>query len=128
MAFSDRLKELRRRHNMTQDDLAKATKISRSALGMYEAGHREPNFETLEILADYFNVDMNTLLNKTTPPNTADLRISKDERDLNKFLERAEVMFDGDTYKLTADDREKIRAALKLAFYDAKKRNRRKKD
>lgn len=128
MAFSDRLKELRRRHNMTQDDLAKATKISRSALGMYEAGHREPNFETLEILADYFNVDMNTLLNKTTPANTADLRISKDERDLNKFLERAEVMFDGDTYKLTADDREKIRAALKLAFYDAKKRNRRKKD
>ncbi len=128
MAFSDRLKELRRRHNMTQDDLAKATKISRSALGMYEAGHREPNFETLEILADYFNVDMNTLLNKTTPPNTATLRISKDERDLNKFLERAEVMFDGDTYKLTADDREKIRAALKLAFYDAKKRNRRKKD
>lgn len=128
MAFSDRLKELRRRHNMTQNDLAKATKISRSALGMYEAGHREPNFETLEILADYFNVDMNTLLNKTTPPNTAALRISKDERDLNKFLERAEVMFDGDTYKLTADDREKIRAALKLAFYDAKKRNRRKKD
>ena len=128
MEFSDRLKELRRRHNMTQDDLAKATKISRSALGMYEAGHREPNFETLEILADYFNVDMNTLLNKTTPPNTATLRISKDERDLNKFLERAEVMFDGDTYKLTADDREKIRAALKLAFYDAKKRNRRKKD
>ena len=95
---------------------------------MYEAGHREPNFETLEILADYFNVDMNTLLNKTIPPNTATLRISKDERDLNKFLERAEVMFDGDTYKLTADDREKIRAALKLAFYDAKKRNRRKKD
>lgn len=128
MAFGAKLKELRRHHNLTQDDLAKATKISRSALGMYEAGHREPNFETLEILADYFNVDMNTLLSKQPPGSDPMQHISKEERDLNKFLERAEVMFDGDTYKLTADDREKIRAALKLAFYDAKKRNRRKKD
>jgi repressor LexA len=32
---------------------------------MYERGEREPNFETLEAIADVFNVDMNYLLGKT---------------------------------------------------------------
>ena len=32
---------------------------------MYEAGDREPNFETLEAIADTFNVNMDTLLGKT---------------------------------------------------------------
>ncbi len=36
-------------------------------------------------------------------------------------------MFDGDTYKLNDDDRAKIRAALELALWDAKERNKRKK-
>ena len=31
---------------------------------MYENGNREPNFETLELLADFFNIDMDTLLDK----------------------------------------------------------------
>ena len=32
---------------------------------MYERGEREPNFETLELISDFFNVDMNYLLGKT---------------------------------------------------------------
>ena len=36
---------------------------------MYERGEREPNFETLEVIADYFNVDMDYLLGKTNTPN-----------------------------------------------------------
>lgn len=31
---------------------------------MYESGRREPNFEVLETIADFFNVDMNYLLGK----------------------------------------------------------------
>ena len=46
---------------MTQDTLAKRLGISRSAIGMYESGEREPDFETLEAIADTFRVDMNTL-------------------------------------------------------------------
>ena len=34
---------------------------------MYENGNREPKFETLEVIADFFNVDMNTLLDKKQP-------------------------------------------------------------
>lgn len=62
--FSNRLRELRREKQLTQEDLAKALKISKSAISMYENGNREPDFETLEAIADYFNVDMNYLLGK----------------------------------------------------------------
>lgn len=52
---------------------------------------------------------------------------NKDDKALHKFLNEAEVLFDGNTYKLTAADREQIQEALELAFWDAKKRNKRKK-
>lgn len=64
MSFNETLKKLRIEKKLTQEELAQATGLSRSAIGMYESGSREPNFETLEILADFFNVDMNTLLSK----------------------------------------------------------------
>lgn len=38
---------------------------------MYERGEREPNFTTLEKIADYFNVDMDYLLGKSDIANRA---------------------------------------------------------
>ena len=60
--FKDTLSYLRKRAGLTQDELSKALGIARSTLGMYERGLREPDFETLEVIADYFNVNMSTLL------------------------------------------------------------------
>lgn len=59
------LKSLRCSQNLTQDELAKKLKISRSTIGMYEKGAREPDFETLESIADFFNVDIDYLLGRT---------------------------------------------------------------
>lgn len=50
--FQNILKSLRTSHSLTQDALAKKLKISRSTIGMYESGAREPDFETLELIAD----------------------------------------------------------------------------
>lgn len=47
---------------MTQEMLAEKLNISRSSIGMYENGEREPSLELLEKIADLFNVDMNYLL------------------------------------------------------------------
>lgn len=58
-------KELRTHNNLTQSELATRLNISKSAISMYETGNREPDFETLENIADFFNVDMNYLLGKT---------------------------------------------------------------
>ena len=65
MSFQNRLKELRLQKGMTQGDLSKATKLSQSAIAMYECGKREPKIETLELLADFFNVDMNYITGKS---------------------------------------------------------------
>ena len=63
--FQSVLKSLRKSNNLTQEDLAKALKVSRSTIGMYENGSREPDYETLEAIADYFNVDIDYLLGRT---------------------------------------------------------------
>ena len=50
---------------MTQKQLADALGVSESRIGMYERCQREPDFEMLEAIADYFNVDMNYLTGRT---------------------------------------------------------------
>lgn len=63
--FANRLKALRKSFGLTQNELAQKIKITRSRLGMYEAGQREPDYETLEVIADFFNVDTDYLLGRT---------------------------------------------------------------
>ena len=69
MAFAEKLKELRQQKGMTQSELAKLLKMQRSTLGMYETGKREPNFEILNMFANFFNVDMNTLMDMNSTSN-----------------------------------------------------------
>ena len=67
--FGERLRLLRTRKGLSQLDFAKQIKISKSAVNMYERGEREPSFEVLETIADYFNVDLDYLLGKTDCEN-----------------------------------------------------------
>ena len=64
MKFKDRLKELRIRKGLSQADLANAIELSKSAVSMYERGERYPDQDTLDIICDYFNVDMNYITGK----------------------------------------------------------------
>lgn len=64
--FARVLRLLRSEKNMSQQELADALKISKSSISMYEVGNREPDFETLELIADYFNVDTDYLLGRTS--------------------------------------------------------------
>lgn len=59
--LSDMLVYLRKRSGLSQQALSDRLGITRSAIGMYETGKREPDLETLEAFADFYNVDMNTL-------------------------------------------------------------------
>ena len=61
MDFAKRLKELRASRGLTQDDLASELNLVKSSISMYENGKRKPSFEVLEAIADYFNVNMDTL-------------------------------------------------------------------
>lgn len=61
MDFAKRLKELRASRGLTQDDLARELNLVKSSISMYENGKRKPSFEVLKAIADYFNVNMDTL-------------------------------------------------------------------
>lgn len=69
--FGDRLKSLRNRKGLSQAEFAKQIGVSKSSVNMYERGEREPNFETLETIADYFNVDLDYLMGKSEIENRA---------------------------------------------------------
>lgn len=60
------LKELRIQNQKSQMQVAEALGISRSTISMYECGEREPNLATLQKIADYYKVDMNYLLGKSS--------------------------------------------------------------
>lgn len=59
--FKDMLKYFRMREHLSQSELAERLGVSTSRIAMYEAGKREPDFETEERIADFFNTDLNTL-------------------------------------------------------------------
>lgn len=65
----DRLKVLRKAHKLTQTDVATYLGVTVSAYGNYELGQREPDFDTLSKLADYFHVSVDYLLGRTDNPN-----------------------------------------------------------
>ena len=67
--FSERLKLLRTSRDLSQLELSKYLKVSKSSINMYERGEREPGIETLEKIADHFNVDMDYLLGKSEIAN-----------------------------------------------------------
>ena len=69
--FSVRLKELRKKHNLTQSEFAKQFNISNGAIGNWESGKREPDSETMSRMADYFNVSVDYLLGRTDDPSSA---------------------------------------------------------
>lgn len=84
--FKDMLKYLRNREGLSQAELAQKIGLGASTISMYEVGKREPDFETLETIADFFNVDMNFLLGKIGSENRISLTL-KDERDIKKDLD-----------------------------------------
>lgn len=63
MNFGDILRELLEDNDMTQKQLAADLNIGATTIGNYIRGFREPDFEILKLLATYFNVSTDFLLN-----------------------------------------------------------------
>ena len=63
------IKTMRLSRGMSQQDLADEVGVSRSAVGMWESGVREPNLDTIEALADVFNVPLYSLVDANAAPD-----------------------------------------------------------
>lgn len=64
MDFKERLKDLRKRRGLSQVALAERLGLSKSTIGAYETGDITPSLEALNLIADFFNVDIDYLLGK----------------------------------------------------------------
>lgn len=100
MPFGNVLRAIRKQHDMTQADLARALGVAESAISMWELGRRNPDREMMEQIADYFNVDMDYLFGRSDIPNAYQFRL-KDKT--------GRVLAVG-----SADD---VKSALRFAFW-----------
>lgn len=90
--FPSRLKKLRLEHKMTQEQLGKRINVTKVSISGYENGNRTPDLETLQKIADCFDVTTDYLLGRVDHPNKTE----------NINEESLEVTDDDLTYALKA--------------------------
>ncbi|MGD6940970.1 helix-turn-helix domain-containing protein [Cytobacillus gottheilii] len=60
--LKEQLIKLRKENNKTQEDLAKLLGVTRPAYTAYESGKRNPDYESLIKLSEYYDVSLDFLL------------------------------------------------------------------
>ena len=61
--FKDNLISLRKMNHLSQEELAEKLGISRQTLSKYETGESVPDIEKCKVIADYFEVSIDDLVN-----------------------------------------------------------------
>ena len=97
--LGQRLRTLRLEKKMRQEDLAREIGISKSAIGMYERGEREPSLILLGEIADFFRVSADFLLGRSDRASfLSNLRRNSDppgsDGNLKNFLTRKDLHWD----------------------------------
>ncbi|MDF2563696.1 MAG: immR [Massilibacillus sp.] len=65
MNLSYRLREIRKKNNISQQEISALINVTPRAWRFYETGDREPSIKALVILADHFNVSVDYLVGMT---------------------------------------------------------------
>ncbi|MEW8993126.1 helix-turn-helix domain-containing protein [Clostridium sp.] len=131
-----RLKELRKKHGLTQKALADILLIDNSSISKYENDRAIPENELLQRIADFFSVSVDYLLGRSdilSPKNSTldDLDLNpKDKKDIEKIfnstlesLENQEgLMLSGNP--INDEDWELLKSAIQNGIEYAKKMNK----
>ncbi len=62
MEFNEKLQNLRKQKGLTQEELAEAIYVSRTAISKWESGRGYPNIDSLRRIAKFFSVTVDELL------------------------------------------------------------------
>lgn len=62
MEFNEKLQQLRKSRGLTQEELAEALYVSRTAVSKWESGRGYPGIDSLKVIANYFTVTIDELL------------------------------------------------------------------
>lgn len=74
----DIIKTLRKESGLTQIEFAKIFKISSGTIAMWETNKRQPDYETLNKIADFFNVSVDYLLGRDHANKNKDFAYASD--------------------------------------------------
>lgn len=72
MEFNEKLQELRKQKGMTQEELAEALYVSRTAISKWESGRGYPNIDSLKAISRFFSVSLDELLSSDEALNLAE--------------------------------------------------------
>lgn len=62
MEFHKKIQELRKQKGLTQEELAQALYVSRTAISKWESGRGYPNIDSIKAIAKFFSVTVDDLL------------------------------------------------------------------
>lgn len=112
--FREQLKNLRKQHNITQEQLAAIVGVERSSVGKWEGKSGViPSSEILNKLANFFDVSVDYLLGRTDVP--------KEARALDEQLKGVDFALYGETHDLTEEEKQDILEFVKYVKSKRKK-------
>lgn len=77
MEFNEKLQKLRKARNLTQEELAEAIFVSRTAVSKWESGRGYPNIDSLKELSQFFSVSIDELIR----PDEVVIAAERDKRE-----------------------------------------------
>lgn len=84
MNFAGNLKYLRETRNITQEQLAEYLQVSRPTIAGYETKSRQPDFERLEKISQFFNVSIDYLLTGSDLTTDANVLKKTNEKSIDQ--------------------------------------------
>lgn len=85
-----KIRELRLKKGLTMKQLGEILSVAESTISLYERGKRQPDFETLKRIADFFGVTIDYLLsdeNKTPAAQESTLEVVAPSSETAEFSE-----------------------------------------
>jgi HTH-type transcriptional regulator, competence development regulator len=123
--LKNKLIELRKAKKLRQEDIAKILGIARTTYAMYEQGNREPDFDTLNKIADYFDVSIDHLLGREEKGKTKEDSLEEVNKLVKEYGIEQFCFFDIEKWKdLSQEDIEEIKKHFEYVVFQAKQRNK----
>ena len=86
MEFNEKLQELRKNKGLTQEELAQALYVSRTAISKWESGRGYPSIDSLKEIAKYFSVTIDELLSSDEVLSIAEEDNKQKEKHLKSLV------------------------------------------
>lgn len=139
LLLKDKLRELRTRMHYTQSKVSQYLNMTRQGYAHYEAGLRNPDYQTLLKLSKLYQVDISELINPQTTPINHDsvhesesfqanaenhknhrvIHLSTDEKKLFNLYSK---LNDHDKHEILIFLENKVRNSHKIHRYDTKQK------